>query len=148
MRNRPQSGKLSTKQDNRQPPNMDRASKSLSSIHPSAPPLKTLHYYAPLSIYWICLDQVFDFFHYTTVTTSPQTFSLNQARDLPSKYTFVPHPETAQLCYRPDPWLANKVNCTGSLSSDLSANNSFQPTARKLVTVKLEYSRPHRIYLL
>jgi hypothetical protein len=61
----------------------------------------------------------------------PQPFSLNQPLDLPSKYMFVPQPDTAQFHYRSDPRLALRVNCTCSLSSNLPTNISFRPTARK-----------------
>jgi hypothetical protein len=72
----------------------------------------------------------------------PQLYSLNQQRDLPSKYMFVPHAEIPQLHYRQDPRLAHKLNWTCSLCSNLSVNNSLQPAARETVNYETGISSP------
>jgi hypothetical protein len=49
MRNKPQSEKLNTKPNNRQPSNMGRERNLFQFIHPKTPPSKTLHDSPPIS---------------------------------------------------------------------------------------------------
>jgi hypothetical protein len=91
MRTKPQSEKLNTKPNNRQPPDMDRARGPIQSIHSQRPTSKTFHEYPPLSPgkAW---SRPLNFIT-TQLRSPPPQLQLNQSRDLPSKYMFVPHAE-------------------------------------------------------
>jgi hypothetical protein len=130
MRNGLQPKKLNTKPNTRQPPNMGRERNSVQSIHPQKPSSKTIYDYPPMSPgkAW---KSPLKFSTTKLPRSPPQLYSLNQPRDLPSKYMFVPHVEILQLHYRQDPRLAHKLNCTCNLRSNLSVNNSLQPAVRE-----------------
>jgi hypothetical protein len=85
------------------------------------------------------MDQTFEFFNYTTATTSPSTFQLKPTF---RPHTCLSHNQILQFHYRSDPRLAHKVNCTRSLSSNLPTNNSFQPMARKFDNCEAGVSSP------
>jgi hypothetical protein len=72
----------------------------------------------------------------------PHPPRLNQPRDFPSNYMYVPHTDIPQSYYRQDPRLARKLNCTCSLHPDLFVNNSLQPAATEPVNCKNGTSSP------
>jgi hypothetical protein len=71
-----------------------------------------------------------------------QLYRFTSPRDLPSKYTFMPHAEVPKLHYRQDPRLAHKLNCTCSLSSNLSVHSRFQTATRKPVSCETGIHSP------
>jgi hypothetical protein len=124
-RNKPQSATLNIKQLNPKPPNKDRRQTSFQSIHQHRPPFNTLQDYHPTTNAWT-IPLNFS----GQPQLPPRPFSYNQPRDLPSNYSFVPHPHSAHLHYKADPPLPHKVSCPCSLNFNLSANKGSQPSAR------------------
>jgi hypothetical protein len=124
-----------TKPNNFQPPNMGRARNSFQSIHSQNPPSRLSAYES-----WKRLEQAAEFCHYTIATTSSSTF---KSTEWPSVQLHVyTSTEIPQLYYRQDPRLAHKLNCTCSLLSNISVNNSFQPAATEPVNSETGISSP------
>jgi hypothetical protein len=118
-RNKPAT--LNTKQLNAEPPTMDRRQSSFQSTHQHRPPLNSLQNYPPPINAW---TKPLNFSGQPYLP--PRPYTSNQPRDLPSNYSFAPHPHFAQLHDKPVPPLPHKVSCACSLS----ANKGFQPAAR------------------
>jgi hypothetical protein len=84
-RNKPQSEKLNTKPNNCQPSNTGRAGSSVQFIHLQNPPRRSAYGSRKR------LEQASDFA--TMQLPQPSPPGLNQRRELPSNYMFVPHAE-------------------------------------------------------